>query len=74
MSRKQELNKRANRVGEARKEEWLNDDTSHLPTIFAHTFEQGYRAAMRDARKAYHSKRIISERCDALIAWLRPLK
>ena len=65
MSRKQELNERANRVGIA----------SMGPTSdIAAAFEQGYRTALRDARRAYNSHRRYSLRCIALVEWLRPLR
>ena len=65
MSRKQELNERANRVGLASM--WPTSD-------IAAAFEAGYRAAMRDARRAYNSHRRYFLRCIALVEWLRPLR
>jgi hypothetical protein len=74
MSRKQVLSDRALKVGKARKEDWLHNEHADLVSDFAAAYEQGYRAAMRDARRAFNSHCRYSLRCIALIEWLRPLR
>ena len=69
MSRKQELCKRAGIVAESR----MRLDTDFV-SDYMFCFEEGYRQAMRDARRAYNSHRTYSLRCIALVEWLRPLR
>lgn len=75
MSRKQELNERAVRDATQRASAIIANDTRII--VRGHStsaFLVSYRAAMRDARKAFNSHRRYSLRCIALIEWLRPLR
>lgn len=75
MSRKKQLNERSARIGAAAAGRHMSTEARIISRREATSaFEAGYRAAMRDARKAYNSHRRYSLRCIALVEWLRPLR
>lgn len=71
--RKEKLNARANQYATKSYEEWLTDASS-VQQCIAHSYERGYRDALKDARKVIREGYNSYSRDLLTRQFLRPLR